>query len=177
MDKGIWYHGRETALKKGDERTKKIARMGGLASGETRYLKSLRRKQVLKTMADIAYCDYISGVTEEELKAFIKWRHREGTDAPLAEARLKDDDKEATHRYAAQYIRGYEHLKGSSVLKPIKELFQETQEDYDQVLGIMNRAIFRIMEDMQKVHYNPYLCPRGFSKINGYKEVIKEMVG
>lgn len=175
MDKAIWMYGQDTALKKNDERTRQIARMGGLASGESRYLKSLRRKQVLKTMADIAYCDYMAGVTEEELKAFIKWRHREGTDSPLAEAYLKNDDKEATHQYARKYTKGSTHTKGYGLI-PIKELFQEAQNDYDKAMGFMNRTIFRIMEEMQKHHYNIYECPQGFSQIEGYREVIKNMV-
>jgi len=172
MDKAIYLYGKETSLKKGEERTKRIARMGGIASGETRYLKALRRQQVKKTIADMAYCYYLKDVTEKELKAFIRWRHREGEQAILAEAHLKDEDKDASHRYALGFMPMCCHVYGTRDFLSAREIFSKYQTDYDKVGNIFENAIFNMMSELEECHFNHNLCFRGFSKIKGYKETI-----
>lgn len=87
------------------ERAAEEGRKGGIKSGETRRRKAearaAARNTTLKLTADTVYTQWLTDVTKDELKDFIRWRGQKKRKATLAKAALKnleDDEEEQTER-------------------------------------------------------------------------------
>lgn len=91
-------------FRKGEERTTESARKGGIRSGEVRRAKAEQRKMAKECIGDLVYTRYLTDVTEEELREFIKFRGRNKRKATIARAFLEAEDAEETHAIVDEYL-------------------------------------------------------------------------
>lgn len=103
-------------FRKGDSRAADAGRKGGIKSAETRKRKAERQRMLREQAAAALYMEWLTDVTEEELRAFIHWRGRQKRKATLARQALKDINTEEGH-HRAQWAR--EYLESRTYFKPV----------------------------------------------------------
>lgn len=84
------YRNTKNTFNTTDGRAIECGRKGGIRSGEVRRQKALKRETATSMVADIVYRKYLKDVTEEELRAFVRWRGQRKRSATLASKLLED---------------------------------------------------------------------------------------